>query len=129
MIRVSELVDDEQLRLSRERAVEIELGQRDAAMLEAHRRQDFEASEQRFGFGTAVQLDIAHDDVDAIGSLAPRRFEHRVALADAGRRAEEDAQAPAPRAGFVILDAGEQGVGIGALGFGIRHQTRSLGAS
>ena len=81
---------------------------------------------QRFGVGSAVQLHVTDDDVDAVGALAPRRFEHRVALADAGRRAEEDAQAPAARARFVVPDAGEQGVGIGAGGFGCRHRTRSL---
>ena len=62
-----------------------------------------------------MQLDVADDDVDAVGALALRGFEHRVALADAGGRAEEDAQAPAARARLVVLHAREQGVGIGAL--------------
>ena len=67
MVAVRELVDDQQLGLARERAVEIELVQHDAAMLEAHRRQDFQAFEQRLGFGPAVQLDVADDDICAFG--------------------------------------------------------------
>jgi hypothetical protein len=115
MIRMRELVDDQESRLARERAVEIEFGQRDAAVLEPHRRQDLEPFEQRFGLGSAVQLDVADDHVDAVVALAPRRFEHRVALADAGRRAEKNAQPAALRARLVELDLREQLVGIGTI--------------
>ncbi len=51
--------------------VEIEFGQRDAAMFELQRRQDFQALEQGFGVGAAVQFDIADDDIDAVVALAP----------------------------------------------------------
>ena len=124
MVRVRELIDDEQLRLPGQCAIEIEFRQRDAAMLEVHRRQDFQTFEQCLGFGTTVQLDIADHDIDTVGALATRGFEHRVALADAGGGAEENAQAPAPRARFVVLHAREQSVRIGAMvGIGGSHES------
>ena len=46
--------------------------------------------EQRLGLGAAVGLDHADDDVDALALPLPRRLEHGVGLADAGRGADED---------------------------------------
>ena len=47
-------------------------------------------------FGAAVRLDDADDHVHALAALLVRRGEHGVGLADAGRRAEENLQVPAP---------------------------------
>ena len=96
MVAVRELVDDEQLRLARERAVEIEFGQYDAAMLEAHRRQDFEALEQRFGFGAAVQLDVADHDVDAVAAAGAARL--RASRSSCRRRRSRRRKSAAGRA-------------------------------
>ena len=76
-----------------------------------------ESLEQPLGFRAPVRLDIADDDVDAFGLLAPRRLEHRVGLADAGRRAEEDLQLAAARGPLLRLHVREQGIGIGAAVF------------
>src|SRR4029453_5751452 len=68
--------------------------------------------EERFGVRASVRLDPADDDVDALRSLLPSRLEHRVGLADAGGRPEEDLQLAACLAALRLLDASEQLVGI-----------------
>ncbi len=70
--------------------------------------------EQRFGFRTAMQFDVADDDIGAVGLLLARRFEHGVALAHARRCAEEYLQAAAPALLLLAADARQQRVGIGA---------------
>ena len=89
-VGVRELVDEQQRGLARERGVEVELLERAAAVLDALARQDLEAVEQRGGLGAAVRLDDADDDIAALRAQALRLGQHRVGLADAGRRAEED---------------------------------------
>ena len=91
-------------------------------VLDARARQDVDALQQRLGFLAAVGLDDADHDVLAFVAERPGRREHRVGLADAGRRAEIDAQVPAPRRGFLRLDFREELVGIGAL---VLHAGRS----
>ena len=82
-------------------------------MFQALRRQDFQAGEQGFGLRTAVQFDIADNDVNPFGLELVRRFQHRIALADAGGRAKKDLQASTLCARFLIADTCEQGVRIG----------------
>ena len=60
----------------------------------------------------AVRLDDAGEHVDACGPGGARGGEHRVGLADAGRRAEVDAQPAACGARLVVADALDQRVGI-----------------
>ena len=55
-------------------------------------------------------LDETDEDIDAIGAARAGALQHRIGLADAGRRAEKNAQLAARR-GF---RHGEQGVRIGA---------------
>ena len=62
-----------------------------------------------------MRLDVADDDIDAVGAHAARGLEHRVGLADAGACAEEDGSLPRLRAGLLGLDAREQLVGIGPI--------------
>ena len=76
-----------------------------------------QALEQLLGLGTSVRLDVADHDIDAFGLHAARRLQHRVGLADAGRRAEEDLQLAATRRLLLRLYVREQGVRVGAAVF------------
>jgi hypothetical protein len=62
-----------------------------------------------------VRLDVADHQVHARSFALARLFEHRVRLADAGGRSEEDLQGTASVPGLFLLDAGEQLVGIGSM--------------
>ena len=72
-VRVRQLVDQDHLRLARERRVEVELLEIDAAMGDAPARQDVETEEQRSGVVAAVRLDPADDD-DRACSWISRAF-------------------------------------------------------
>ncbi|MDR8759380.1 hypothetical protein FEP90_01054 [Burkholderia multivorans] len=123
-VRMRELVDEDQLRRACERGVEIEFGQRAAAIVDARERQHVEAVEQRGGFAAAVRLDDADHDVDAVLPALARGLQHRVGLADAGRRAEEDLEPAAPLLFLVALQLVEQLIGIGAVHAGGRRSAR-----
>ena len=56
-------------------------------------RDDFEPLKQRPGLLAAMRLDDADDDVNALHLFCPRRGQHFIGLADAGRGAEKDLQA------------------------------------
>jgi len=75
-----------------------------------------------------VRLDDADDDVAPFLAQRACRGEHRVRLADTGRRAEIDAKPPTPRGGLLRLDFGEQRIGVRAIGFhsGLRATLGSL---
>src|SRR4029077_14870222 len=78
-------------------------------------RQDLEPLQQRLRLGAAVQLDVGHDDVNAVGVLLARGLQHRVGLAHAGGGAEEHLELAAARPRFLLLDARQQHLGIGPL--------------
>ena len=113
-VGVGQLVDQHQGGPARQRRVEIELLERGTAVLDRPARQDLQVSEERFGLRAPVGLDPADDHVDALGPLLARGLEHRVGLADAGGGPEENLELAACLAGFRLLDAGEQLVGVRA---------------
>ena len=112
-VRVGQLVDQDERRLAGQRGVEIEFLQGGATVLHRAPGEDFETAQQRFRLRAPVQLHVADDDVDAVLALLPGRLQHRVGLADAGGRAEEHLQLPAPPLSLLCLDPGQQRVGIG----------------
>ena len=112
-VGVGQLVDEDQRRLAGQRAVEVELLQRGAAVLDGTARKDLEPAQQRLGLGPAVQLDVADHEVDTVIALLTGGLEHRVRLADAGRGAEEHLQLAATLSSLQLLDAGQQRIGIG----------------
>ena len=61
----------------------------------------------------AVRLDVADDTSTPSSRRSRRRLEHRVGLAHAGGGAEEDLELAAPLPRLLLLDAGEERVGIG----------------
>ena len=124
-VGVSELVDDDQLRLALERRVDVELADGVAAVVDHAARQNLESLEESARLGAPVRFDEADDDVDALVLQAARALQHRVGLADAGRGADEHLQSTdrfPPRRGQQRVRIGASVVGSGRL----RHQLSSL---
>src|SRR5581483_11993730 len=115
-VAVRELVHEQHLRLPRERRIEVEVAQRAVAVLHLEVRQALEALEQRLGFLPAVRLDIADDHVHALALAHAGVLEHRVGLADAGGRAEENGQLAALLFRLLALHARKKRVRVGADG-------------
>ena len=113
-IRVGHLVHEQHLRPAGDRSLEVELVECVAAIGHRQPGQHFEPLHERRGLGAAVRFDDAHDHVGARGHEAAGRFEHRVRLADAGRKSEKHLQPAACRRLLIRLDAGQERVGIGA---------------
>ncbi len=110
-----ELVDENQLRFAGKRGVEIELAKLAAAILDHRERQHVEPFEQRSGFAAAMRFGDTDHHVRAFIGTAPRGLQHRIGLADARRRTEENLQ-PAPLTlFFVALQLVEQFVRIGSV--------------
>ena len=114
-VRVREFVDQDQRRVPRQRRIEVELLQRAVLVCDLRARQDRKVLQQRFGLLAPVRLEQPDDDVLALVPQLARRGQHRVRLADAGRRAEVDAEAAAVRGRLLRLHFGQQLVGIGAV--------------
>ncbi len=92
-VRVRELVDEEELRpalRARPRGRNHAASCRGARPRSPAGAAAAEAVEERLGLGAPVRLDPPDDDVDRFLAERPRRLQHRVRLADAGRGAEED---------------------------------------
>ena len=111
-IRVRQLVDDQDGRTPRERRVEVEFLAHDVAVFHRQRRQLFEALHEPLRFHAPMRLDIADGDVDAVHARRTRGLQHRVGLADARGRAEENAQTAAGRPDLFCLKVLQQLIGI-----------------
>ena len=124
-VGVGELVDQRDRRAARQQRVEVHLAQRLPAIRDARRGTTSRPVEQRLGVGAAVRLDHADHDVAALGAALLRRLEHRVGLADARRRADEE-----PEAAALLARRGlEQRVGRGparVLAVAVRHAAQSV---
>ena len=113
-VRVSQLVDEDDCGAPFQGCIEIEFLDAGATVFDDPGREDFQAVEQGGGVRAVMGLDDTHDHVDALGALLARGEEHRVGLADAGGRAEEDLQPPTALPGFLALDARQERVRIPA---------------
>jgi hypothetical protein len=100
-VAVGQFVDQHQLRLGREQAVEVHFFKHHATVFRAHQRLLRQAAEQRFGLGAAMGFDHAGDDFHALAQLGVGGLEHGVGLADAGRGAEENLEPATAVAGQV----------------------------
>src|SRR5262249_21748381 len=107
-IRVRQLVEQDERGAPCERGIEIEFRQRDAAIVERAARRHLEALGQAPGLRAAMRLDESDEYVDARALPLVRLDEHRVGLADAGARAEEDLELGAARQILLRADAREQ---------------------
>lgn len=113
-VGVRQFVDQDELRPARQGAVEVEFAPRVAAVDVFPEREALEAVGHDFGFGPAVRLDHADDDVLPGEELLARHAEHGVGFADAGRGAEKNLQPAARGTRRLGVDPVEQLVGIGA---------------
>ena len=91
-VGVRQLVDDAQLRLARQDRVYVHFLELDAFVGDPPPRDDFEIADLRVGVRPAIGLDETDDDVDAALLERARVLEHRVGLADAGRRPDVHAE-------------------------------------
>src|SRR4029079_14980407 len=96
-VRVRQLVEQQELRLSRQRLVDVELAEDLIDVDDGLARYDVQALDERFGLTAPVRLDEADDDVAPLGLGDLRAVEHGVSLADARCGAEKDLQ-PSPTA-------------------------------
>ena len=113
-VGVGQLVDEDELRMPRERAVEVELVELDPAVLDDPARQELEPHQHRARLVAAVRLDDPdHDVALPILDLQARGLEHRVRLADAGGGAEEDRQLAERRRLFFLAQPRDQLIGVG----------------
>ena len=94
-IGVREFVDQRDGRLAHQHGVDVEFIEPVRAVDDGAAWQDFERSDQRFGFGATVRFDHADDDIGpALEQFGPFA-QHLESLADPGRRAKKDFQPPA----------------------------------
>ena len=109
-VGVGEFVDDDQLGLARQRRVYVEFLDDLAAIIDFSTRKNLQVLGERLRLLASMGFDETDEDIDAIGAARAGALQHRIGLADAGRRAEKNAQLTARR-GF---RHGEQGVRIRA---------------
>ncbi len=95
-IGVGVFVHQQQARLARQGAVDVELQQLVFAILDGRARQDVQPFQQGLGLLASVGLHDADNHVDALGAAALAGAQHLVGLAYARRHAEIDLQPPPP---------------------------------
>ncbi|HXY27583.1 MAG TPA: hypothetical protein VEH82_04820 [Acidimicrobiales bacterium] len=101
-VGVGQLVDQHHLRLAVEHAVEVHLLPRRAAVLDPLARDHREIADLLERVGPLVRLHEAHHHVRPPLEASPSLVEHGACLADAGRRAEVDTEAPGRPDPFVL---------------------------
>ena len=89
-IGMGKLVDQNEGGPSGQNGVDVHFGEPMALIGDDPARDDFEPLKKRFGLLAAMRLGDADDDIDAFGLFCPRRGQHFIGLADAGRGAEKD---------------------------------------
>ena len=109
-VGVREFVDEDELRLSRQRGVYVEFLDDPTAIFAFATWQRLETVEERLRLRAPMRFRYAYDNIDALSLGRLRARQHRVGLADAGRGAEEHAKLP-----FALLVAqGKEGIGVGS---------------
>src|SRR5262249_29003785 len=93
-VRVRQLVDEDDRRLSSKDRVGIHLFDDDAAVFDPAARDHLEAADELLRFGPAMRLDVADDQIRPAIDPAMPLFEHPERLADARRHADVDAEPP-----------------------------------
>ena len=102
-------VDQQQLGLARQGAVQVELHQLPATIFDRLARQHLQPGQQGLGFLAAVGLDQADDHLDALGMAPTAGGQHLVGLADPRGHAEVNLEPTSP----LTLGFGQQRVWIG----------------
>ena len=97
-VRVRQLVDDRDARAALDQPVDVELGLGPAARAVAQQRRALEPARALLGGDAPVRLEVADHEVGALLGGQTSVAEHLVGLADAGGRAEVEAQESAQAA-------------------------------
>ena len=113
-VAVRELIHQQQGWVACDGAVEVELLEPGAAVLQGPAGEDFEALDQAGGLRPPMGLHDADHHVESVGPLRLGRLQHAEGLADTGRRPEENLQLAAKLPIPLVLEPAEQGIGIGA---------------
>jgi hypothetical protein len=111
---VGEFVDEDELRLPFEQAIEIEFGELDLAMQDFSPWENWKPVEETLGFGAAVGLDDAHDHIAFLAQIDLRCAKHRIGFSHARTHAEKHFQTPMPPERFLSVEGGEQLIRIWA---------------
>ncbi len=135
-VAVRKLVHQHELRAAGEDAVQVHLLEAAAAILELPARHPFDAVQQRFGFFPSVRLDDARHRVDPLAPPGLGRQQHLVGLADTGRGAEKDLEAPSSipprrreqrvRRGSALMPAHPVGLPAGTAARRARRQAQTI---
>src|SRR5262249_2600118 len=91
-VGVGKLVDEDDLRPTRDDGVKVHLVEQLALVFDPPSRNGFETFEQRLGLLAAVGLHDANDDVVAVLFPGTSRLQHLVGLADARRSTDKDSE-------------------------------------
>src|SRR6516162_5505093 len=91
-IRMSELIDQNDLRPAGDNGIEVHFLKPLAPILDAPAWNDFETLQERLGFLAAMGLNNADEDVVTIGLPGASLQQHLVRFADARRRADENSE-------------------------------------
>ena len=119
-VGVGQLVHQRQPRLPGQHRVHVHLAEDGAAVFNDAPREDVQPIEQCIRLGSAVGLDVAHDQIDALGSPLLGGLQHGIGLAHAGCVAKKDQQLAARGKLLFDLDSSQQLVRI-ASGYRVRH--------
>ena len=111
-IRVRELIDNRESGMPGQDGVEIHFVERGAAIFDLRARHDRHPFEQRFRLLAPVRFDDADHDFAALLLLLPRRLQHRVGLAHAGRHPEKNLELAARSGGLFALHLREDVIRI-----------------
>ena len=108
-VGMGQLIDDRDRRMPRDQAVEVELLEDDAPVLDPPQGQQLDPLDEDLRLRSAMGLDRARDDVEALGLGRSGLLQHGIGLPHAGRHPEEYLQLRArARAFHVFRDAREQ---------------------
>jgi hypothetical protein len=100
-IRMSQFIDKDQGGISFQRGIDIEFGKIDPFVGNYFSREEFQAFEERFGFGSLVSFDIPGYNIQAFFFAMARGLQHGIGFSDTGHGAEKDLELAAP--GFFSL--------------------------
>ncbi len=114
-IRMREFIHQDQRRLQRQRRIQIEFLDNLVPILDLLERQHGQSVQQRGGLAAAMRLDNADQHRTSFRLQLAGRSQHRISLADAGRRAEIDPQLATRGAPFLLLHLRQQRIRVRAL--------------
>ena len=109
-----QFIDQQHLRVTRERRIQVELLQRAAPVGHVPQRQLCQTGQQLGSFGAAVGFNHADQNVATRFCFSLCRAEHSEGFANAGCGSQVNAQFAPALARLVLADLIEQLIGVGA---------------